>query len=70
MSELAIWAATIKTSLRDIGKQASALGTGLQNAAPGDKTGAPNNSVQYLTETSEQLEHVVEQIEKMLESGR
>jgi hypothetical protein len=67
MSELAIWAATIKTALRDIGKQAAALGTGLQNAAPGDKSGMPNNSVQYLTDTSEQLDHVAEQIEKMLE---
>lgn len=68
MSELAIWAATIKTAIRDIGKQAAALGTGLQNAAPGDKTGTPNNSVQYLVDTSEQLEQVVEKIEKMLES--
>lgn len=70
MSELAIWAATIKTAIHDIGKQAAALGTGLQNAAPGDKTGTPNNSVQYLVDTSEQLDRVVEQIEKMLESER
>lgn len=70
MSELAIWAVTVKTALRDVAKQAAALGTGLQNAAPGDKTGAPNNSVQYLVDTSDQLDRVVEQIEKMLESGR
>lgn len=70
MSELAIWAATIKTALRDVGKQAAALGTGLQNAAPGDKTGTPNNSVQYLVDTSEHLDQVAEQIEKMLESDR
>jgi len=68
MSELVIWAATIKTALRDISKQAAALGTGLQNAAPGDKTGVPNNSVQYLVDTSEHLEQIVEQIEKALES--
>ncbi len=70
MSELAIWAATVKTAIHDIAKQAAALGTGLQNAAPGDKTGTPNNSVQYLVDTSEHLDHVVEQIEKMLESER
>lgn len=68
MSELMIWAATVKTTLREIAKQASALGTGLQNAAPGDKSGVPNNSVQYLVDTAEQLDQVAEEIEKMLES--
>jgi len=66
MSELKIWAATVRTAIHDISKQAAALGTGLQNAAPGDKSGSPNNSVQYLVDTSEHLDHVAEQIEKML----
>jgi hypothetical protein len=55
MSEMDILAATIKTTLRDISKQAGALGTGLQNAAPGSKTDTPNNSVQYLLNISEVL---------------
>lgn len=55
MSDLAILAASIKTALLDIAKQAQALGVGLQNAAPGDKLGAPNNTVQYLLETAENL---------------
>ena len=38
-----------------MGKQASALGTGLQNAALGEKAGAPNPSVQYLLDISDEL---------------
>lgn len=48
MSDVAIIAALIKSTLLEISKQELALGTGLQNAAPGDKSGVPNKSVQYL----------------------
>jgi hypothetical protein len=55
MSDTAIIAASAKTTLIEIAKQAGALGMGLQNAAPGDKKGTPNNSVQYLISMSESL---------------
>lgn len=65
MSDLAILAASIKTTLLEVAKQASALGIGLQNAAPGDKLGTPNNSVQYLLSTSESLAKLAEICDKL-----
>lgn len=55
MSDTDILAATVKSTLHEIAKQASALGVGLQNAAPGDKNDTPNNSVQYLISIGEEL---------------
>ena len=55
MSDTDILAATIKSALRDVAKQASALGVGLQNAAPGDKGDAPNKSVQYLLTIADEI---------------
>lgn len=55
MSDLALIAASTRTTLLEIAKQAAALGNGLQNAAPGDKTGKPNLSVQYLLGIAEDL---------------
>lgn len=66
MSEMAIIAASMKSTLKEIAKQATALGTGLQNAAPGDKTGAPNNSVQYLLSVAENLAKIAEECDKLL----
>jgi hypothetical protein len=60
MSDLAIVAASLKNTLLEISKQASALGVGLQNAAPGEKVGAANNSVQYLLETSKGIAKIAE----------
>lgn len=60
MSDLAIIAASVKNTLLEISKQASALGIGLQNAAPGEGTSSPNNSVQYLLETSASLVKIAE----------
>lgn len=60
MSEFVIIAAMMKTQLHDISRQALALATGLYNAAPGDKTGTPNNSVQYLFDISESLAKIAE----------
>jgi len=61
MSETAVLAAFVKTTLLEIAKQAGALGLGLQNAAPGDKTGTPNNSVSYLLSTSDNLAKIAEE---------
>lgn len=62
MSDTAIIAASARTTLLEIAKQAGALGTGLQNAAPGDKGGSPNNSVQYLLTISEELIKIAEEM--------
>ena len=60
MSDSDILAATVKSALREIAKQASALGVGLQNAAPGDKTDKPNNSVQYLLNIADELAKIAD----------
>lgn len=65
MTDLAIIRATAKTSLLEIAKQATALGNGLQNAAPGDRAGAPNNSVQYLLSIADSLTKTAEDCEKL-----
>lgn len=64
MSDSAILAATVKTTLLEIAKQAAALGSGLQNAAPGDKTGAPNNSINYLLSAAENLYKAADECDK------
>ncbi len=66
MSEFAVIAVSMKDALNDIAKQANALGAGLQNAAPGDRSGAPNNSVQYLFAIAEALEKIAEDCEASL----
>lgn len=65
MSDAAILAASIKTGLLDVAKQAAALGTGLQNAAPGTKAGAPNNSVSYLLAVSDSLSKLAQECGKI-----
>jgi hypothetical protein len=60
MTDMAIIKATAKVTLLDIAKQAKALGTGLQNAAPADKSGTPNNSIQYLFSVAECLATLAE----------
>jgi hypothetical protein len=64
MSDTAILAASVKITLLEIAKQASALGVGLQNAAPGEKTGVPNNSVQYLLNISTNITKIAADCEK------
>lgn len=61
MSDAVILAAFVKTGLKEIARQAAALGVGLQNAAPGDKAGAPNNSVSYLLSISENLTKIADE---------
>jgi hypothetical protein len=65
MSDAAILAASIKTALLEISRQAGALGAGLQNAAPGDRTGAANLSVSYLLDISENLAKIAEECGKI-----
>lgn len=63
MSDTAIVASMVKSALAEIAKQANALGVGLQNAAPGDKAGAPNNSVQYLLDIAACLTKKIEELD-------
>ena len=65
MSEIAIVAASTKHTLLDIAKQAAALGTGLQNATPGERVNTPNNSVQYLLSIAGILEMLADECEKL-----
>ena len=66
MSDLTILAATIKGSVLDIAKQAKGLADGLQNVAPGSKTGTPNNSIQYLFSIHEGLGKIAAECEKLI----
>lgn len=68
MSDAAILAASVKTTLLEVARQAGALGSGLQNAAPGDKLGVPNNSVMYLLGISESLNVIAEECGKIITS--
>ena len=65
MSDAVILAASVKVGLLEIAKQAAALGVGLQNAAPGDKASAPNNSVSYLLNISEDLFKIADECSKL-----
>lgn len=69
MSDLAILVASAKTTLLEIAKQAGSLGAGLQIAAPGDKLGMPNHSVQYLLEISEILSKKASECEVLLSAN-
>ena len=59
MSNLALIGATVKAGLEEIAKQADALATGLQNAAPGDKKMVPNPSVQYLFDIADAIKQEI-----------
>lgn len=65
MSEAAILAASVRAALTEVAKQAEALATGLQNAAPAEKTGVPNNSVLYLLNIAETINNIVIDCEKI-----
>lgn len=65
MSDAAILAASAKTILLEVSKQAGALGAGLQNAAPGVKAGGPNNSVSYLLATSDALTKLADECDTL-----
>lgn len=65
MSELAILTESVRSTLLDVSGQAAKLGTGLMNAAPGDKGGVPNPSIQYLIAIADELAKCAEQCEKL-----
>jgi len=66
MADLAQTNAHIRTTLLQIAKHASDLGTGLQNVAPGSKSGEANPSVEYLLQTAENILKLAEECEKLL----
>ncbi len=65
MSDTAILASQVKAVLLEVAKQANALGVGLQNAAPADKAGAPNNSIQYLLDVAVYLTKKAEESDSL-----
>jgi len=65
MSDTRVIAASAKTTIHSLAKQVSALGEGLQNAAP-EKAGVPNKSVQYLLEAADCLAKIAEECDKFL----
>lgn len=56
MGDIAQQVVFTKQTLLELAKQVHTLGTGLTNAAPGDKAGLPNPSIQYLTAIADTLE--------------
>lgn len=64
MSEIAVQAASAKTRLLEIAKQADTLAAGLQNVAPGDKD-TPNVSIQYLSAIADVLTQLAEECEEL-----
>ena len=66
MSDAVILVASIKTALIEIAKQSAALGAGLQNAAPSEKTmTGSNSSISYLFSTSENILKIAEECGKL-----
>lgn len=70
MSDVVVLVAHAQTALTEIGRQADALATGLQNVAPGDKTETPNASVEYLFKISEVLATLTTECAHLLDSSR
>lgn len=64
MSEIAIEAASTKTKLLEIAKQAAVLSAGLQNAAPGERE-TPNASIQYLTAIADLLAEIADNCDEV-----
>lgn len=66
MSDLALLIASTKTTILQIAQQSNALANGLQNVAPGTKTGVANNSVQYLFGITDDLIKIADRCEELL----
>lgn len=62
MSDALVLAASIRTTLLEVAKQAEALGSGLQNAA---QPGMSSNSVSYLLFISENIQQAAEECVKL-----
>lgn len=56
----------IKSALMEISKQSNGLAIGLQNAAPPKEVPPP--SVCYLTETTEQLQDKLKQVNQLIDA--
>ena len=67
MTDVVMITQSVQTILFEIAKQTQVLGTGLQNAAPGDKENLPP-SIQYLFEVSEYLKQQAAACEKLSRS--
>lgn len=70
MGDIAQQAAVTQQTLLEIAKQANALGVGLQNAAPSDKLGTPNPSIEYLTAVAAMLTTLAEACDPLTHSPR
>lgn len=68
MSTLRVEGGHLEKELTVIAKQMIALATGLQIAAPGDKAGLPNKSVNYLNESAKRFLAIVELIKQQTQS--
>ncbi|OGT42667.1 MAG: hypothetical protein A3F42_03950 [Gammaproteobacteria bacterium RIFCSPHIGHO2_12_FULL_37_34] len=66
MTDIASLITTATTTLHELSKQTEALGVGLQNAAPGNKMGTPNHSIQYLLDISLELTNIAHECEKLI----
>lgn len=66
MSDISILAASAKVTLIEVSRQTAALATGLQNAAPGNKAGEPNDTILYLQNIAESLVKIAEECDKLL----
>jgi hypothetical protein len=66
MSDNTYLATMVQSALQDIAKQALTLGTGLQNAAPGDKVKQPNMVISYLLETADNLNQLAKECEAIV----
>lgn len=62
LEEIAILAAI---RLQELAQQASRLGTGLQNAAPAEKAGGANASIQYLQTVADILSKAAKECIKL-----
>lgn len=69
MSDIAQQAASMQQTLLDIAKQANDLGIGLQNAAPSDKAGVPNPSIEYLTAVAATLTALAGACDPLIQVG-
>lgn len=65
MNEVALLVESVKHKMQEIAKQASTLGNGLLNAAPGEKADTPNASVTYLLTIAETINKTTSEIDKL-----
>lgn len=67
MSDMTNITAVVNTTFTEISHQMRVLGEGLANAAPGNISGTPNQSVQYLLDGAEHLRKLAKQCDELLQ---